>query len=71
MDRTGFCNAAMLEPVTAEEAGGDGRTVVGVKITFVRPGSALAGLGVRPGDVVLKLNGRPLSGIGGVSALST
>jgi serine protease Do len=53
-----------LDPETAAQLGRPGA----VPITAVTPGSPAAGAGLRPGDVVVALGGRPVQGIGMLQA---
>jgi serine protease Do len=50
-----------LTPETAERFGLSARA--GVVVTDVKPGSAGAEAGIRPGDAILEVNRRPITGV--------
>ena len=57
---------ARLEPVYLQDAGAAGSPVrpVGYRILSVKPGTVLAGLDLREGDVLKNINGRDLDNAG-------
>ena len=53
-----------VEPLTTESAERFGLSArAGVVVTEVRPGSAGAETGIRPGDAILEVNRRPITGV--------